>query len=153
MVTTSNFRGLLPSLAYEDANAMLDWLSATFGFVERSRYVDTGDVVRQAEMLVGDQELWLSGHGPGYWADHGGRPNLWIGVWVDDVDAQYERIRGAGVEVEAPVDRDYDVRSLNIFDPEGYHWGFLKRLGTGYTQTVPTEDGGLREILSDPLKD
>lgn len=41
------------------------------------------------------------------------------------------------------------MRSLNIFDPEGYHWGFLKRLGTGYVQTRPTEEGGLREILTD----
>jgi uncharacterized glyoxalase superfamily protein PhnB len=149
MKTASNFQGLLPCLPYQDANTMLDWLSTTFGFTERSRYVDQDGIVRQAEMLVGGQELWLSGHGPGYWAGRGGRPDLWIGVWVDDVDAQYERIRATGVDTDAPVDRDYDVRSLNVFDPEGYQWGFLKRLGQGYVQSVPTDEGGLQEILPD----
>lgn len=149
MTTTSNFRALLPSLAYEDAGPALEWLSASFGFVERSRYVDRHDVVIQAEMLVGDQELWLGGKGAGYWAARGGGPDLWIGVWVDDVDAQYERVRSAGVECEAPVDRDDDVRSFNVHDTEGYLWGFLKRIGAGYVQTIPTEEGGLREILAD----
>lgn len=149
MTTSSNVRALLPCLNYDDAGTALDWLSDTFGFVERSRYVDADDVVIQAEMMVGDQELWLGGKAAGYWAEHGGKPDQWIGVWVDDVDAQYERVRAAGVECEAPVDRDYDVRSFNVYDPEGYLWGFLTRLGTGYVQTVPTEDGGLREILAD----
>ena len=143
------FHGLLPCLDYEDAGTMLDWLSSTFGFAERARYVDADGIVRQAEMRVGDQELWLSGRGAGYWADRGAPPDLWIGVWVDDVDAHYDRVRAAGLEAEAPIDRDYDVRSFNVFDPEGYHWGFLKRLGVPYVQTTPIEDGGLREILPD----
>jgi uncharacterized glyoxalase superfamily protein PhnB len=149
MTNPATFNGLLPCLNYEDAGAALDWLAATFGFVERARYVDGDGLVRQAEIHVGDQELWLAGRGAGYWSDHGGRPDLWLGVWVDDVDAQYARVRAAGVEADAPADQDYDVRSFNVFDPEGYHWGFLKRLGVDYVQTIPTEAGGLREILPD----
>lgn len=139
------FTGVVVGTRYEDANTMLDWLSRVFGFEERARYVDKDGVVRQAEMFIGDTELWFSGHGPGLWKDHG--PDQFIGVWVDDVDAQYERVRAAGVEAEAPVDRDYDVRSFNVTDPEGYLWGFMKRLGTGYVQTIPTEEGGWEEIL------
>jgi uncharacterized glyoxalase superfamily protein PhnB len=146
---STNFQALLPYLSYEDAGAAMDWLSATFGFEERSRYIDADGVVQQAEMRVGDQELWIGARPSGHWAEHGGRPDTWIGVWVDDVDAQYERVRAAGVDCEKPVDRDYDVRSFNVSDPEGVQWGFLKRLGTGYVQKVPTEEGGLREVLSD----
>ena len=149
MTKPATFNGLLPCLNYEDAGAALDWLAATFGFAERARYVDGDGLVRQAEMHVGDHELWLAGRGAGYWADHGGPPDLWLGVWVDDVDAQYERVRAAGVDADAPADQDYDVRSFNVLDPEGYHWGFLKRLGVDYVQTIPTEAGGLREILPD----
>jgi uncharacterized glyoxalase superfamily protein PhnB len=148
-MTDINFNGLLPYLNYEVVGPAMDWLSETFGFVERARYVDADGVVQQAEMRVGDMELWIGGRPKGYWAEHGGKPDIWIGVWVDDVDAQYERVRAAGVECEEPVDRDYDVRSFNVFDPEGIHWGFLKRLGTGYVQKIPTEDGGLEEILAD----
>ncbi len=143
-----SFAGMTPCLDYEDAGAALDWLSRVFGFTERARYVDKDGIVRQAEMRVGSIELWLSGRDPGHWESRGGGPSLWIGVWVDDVDAQHARVAAAGVEAEAPVDRDYDVRSFNVHDPEGYHWGFLRRLGTDYVQTRPTEEGGLEEILA-----
>jgi uncharacterized glyoxalase superfamily protein PhnB len=140
------FTGVVIGTRYEDANGMLDWLARVFGFEERARYVDRDGVVRQAEMRVGDAELWFSGHGAGsLWKDGG--PGQFIGVWVDDVDAMYERVAAAGVEAEAPVDRDYDVRSFNVIDPEGYMWGFMKRLGTGYIQRIPTEEGGWEEIL------
>jgi uncharacterized glyoxalase superfamily protein PhnB len=140
------FTGLVPYVRYEDAGAALDWLSRVFGFEERARHVDKDGLVQQAEMMVGDHELWLSGHGPGYWEKEGRRPDEFVGVWVDDVDAQYERVRAAGVDADPPEDRDYDVRTFNVRDPEGYLWGFMRRLGTGYVQRIPTEEGGLEEI-------
>ena len=41
------------------------------------------------------------------------------------------------------------MRSYSVKDPEGVSWGFMKRLGTGYVQKIPTEEGGLEEVLSD----
>jgi uncharacterized glyoxalase superfamily protein PhnB len=140
------FTGVVVGTKYEDANGMLDWLARVFGFRERARYVDKDGKVIQAEMLIGDTELWFSGHEPGsLWGD--GKADQFVGVWVDDVDAMHRRVTAAGVEAEAPVDRDYDVRSFNVTDPEGYLWGFMKRLGKGYVQRIPTEEGGLEEIL------
>lgn len=145
MTDTVTFGGFVPYLPYEDAGAALDWLSRVFGFEERARYVDKDGVVQQAEMRAGAAELWVSGLRPG--ADADKYADNWIGVWVDDVDAMYERIRAAGIEVAAPVDKDYDVRTIDLKDPGGYWWGFMKRLGTGYVQKIPTEEGGLEEIL------
>ena len=69
-------------------------------------------------------ELWLDGSGTE------GRPKpVWIGIWVDDVDAMYAQVRAAGVEVDAPVDRDFGVHMLTVEDPEGYQWGFMRRIG------------------------
>lgn len=142
------FEGLTPYLNYEDAGAALDWLSRVFGFQERSRYVDKDGVVRQAEMLVGTTELWLGGRGPGHWESRGRRPDDFIMVWVDDVDAMYDRVVAAGAEVQRPPkDESYDVRSLPVKDPEGYTWNFIRRLGTGYIQTKSLDEGGLQEIL------
>jgi uncharacterized glyoxalase superfamily protein PhnB len=143
------FEAVTPYLDYEDAGAMLDWLSRVFGFEERSRFVDKDDIVREAEMLVGDTLLWFGGRGPGYWEKEGRRPSQYILVWVDDVDAMYERVRGAGVEADPPKDETYDVRSLRVQDPEGYNWNFMRRLGTGYIQTTPLEEGGLAEVRPD----
>ena len=84
--------------------------------------------------------------GPGYWESRGGPPKHWTGVWVDDVDAMHRRVVAAGVEAPEPEDRDYDVRSFNVDDPEGYSWGFLKRLGTGYQPSRTPEEGALVEI-------
>jgi uncharacterized glyoxalase superfamily protein PhnB len=142
------FEGLVPHLKYEDAGAMLDWLSRVFGFQERSRFVDKDRIVRQAEMRLGTGELWLGGMGAGYWDRVGHGPDQWIGVWVDDVDAMHARVVAAGVDAPAPEDQSYDVRSFNVKDPEGYHWGFLRRTGTGYIQTKSLDDGGLEEILA-----
>ncbi len=144
----TEFQGLVPYLFYEDAGAALDWLSRVFGFEERARYIDKDGTVRQAEMLVGDHELWFSGHGPGFWEEKGGRPDTWIGVWVDDVDAMYERVKAAGIESAPPEDKDYDVRSYSVTDPEGVSWGFMKRLGKPYVQRIPTDEGGLEEVLA-----
>ena len=58
-------------------------------------------------------------------------------------------MKEAGVEADPPKDETYDVRSLRVQDPEGYNWSFMRRLGTGYIQTTPLEEGGLAEVRPD----
>lgn len=140
-----SFGGLTPYLHYEDAGAMIDWLARTFGFEERARYVDADGVVQEAEMLVGDTELWMAGHGPGYWEEKGSRPEQLILVWVSDVDAHFARVSAAGVTADAPRDKPYGVRTYDVTDPEGYQWGFMRRTGA----PVVLEDGW-REIRPSP---
>jgi uncharacterized glyoxalase superfamily protein PhnB len=143
-MTTARFTGITPYLHYEDAGGMADWLTRVFGFEERARYVDHEGTARQVEMLVGGTELWMSGHGPGYWTERGGGPDQLILVWVDDVDAHHTRVRAAGIGADDPEDKTYDVRTYTVTDPEGYRWDFLARIGTGYQKT---SDGGLTEVL------
>jgi catechol 2,3-dioxygenase-like lactoylglutathione lyase family enzyme len=38
-----------------------------------------------------------------------------------DLDAAYEHLRARGVVVEPPVVRDYGMRQLSFFDPDGYN--------------------------------
>jgi uncharacterized glyoxalase superfamily protein PhnB len=120
--------GLVPYLFYDDAAAMLAWYGRVFGFVEKSRWAGADGRVQNAEMLVGDSELWLDGGGQRYVERDGKRANQWIGVWVDDPDAMHERVRSAGVEAGPPEDKPYGVRMLTVVDPEGYNWGFMRRL-------------------------
>lgn len=137
-----SFQGITPYLHYEDAAANLEWLARVFGFEEMSRFVDDGARVREAEMHVGDQQLWLSGRDPGYWDEKGRGPEQLILVWVDDVEAQYERVKAAGVDANPPEDKPYGVRMFNVTDPEGYDWGFMQPTGKGYEQS----EGGLAEV-------
>ena len=122
--------GIVPYLFYEDAGAMLDWYSRVFGFAELSRWRDAQGKVTNAEMSVGQTELWLDGNGPAYWEKHGRGPSPWIGVWVDDIDTLLARVRAAGIEVDDPAERDFGVRmSGEVTDPAGYRWSFMQRVG------------------------
>lgn len=140
------FSGVTPYLHYEDGAAMLEWLARVLGFQERTRFVDKDGRVAEAEMAIGDNQLWFAGHQPGYWASKGHGPEQLTLIWVDDVDAHHAKVKAAGVEADAPVDQSYGVRSYNVTDPEGYQWGFMTALDTGYAQTTPLEEGGLQEI-------
>src|SRR5262245_48697815 len=133
-MTSVHFAGITPNLKYEDAGAAIDWLVRVFGFEERARYLDLHGVVKQAELYVGDTEVWLSGHGKGYWETHVRGPAQNLVVWVNDVDAQHRRITAAGVAAPAPVDQTWGVRNFYVTDLEGYLWGFYKRLPGGFRQ-------------------
>jgi uncharacterized glyoxalase superfamily protein PhnB len=125
MSTPPDYRGIVPYLFFDDAEAALDWYSRVFGFEEIGRWTNDQGRVQNAEMRVGDTEVWLDGGGARKMDDE--RPS-WIGIWVDDVDAVRERIQAAGVECEAPVDRDFGVRMMNVPDGMGHLWGFMRRL-------------------------
>ena len=121
---TIAYRGVVPYLFYDDVAAAMQWYTRVFGFEELGRWTDSAGVIRNAEMRVGDTELWLDGSGKRKDLDE--RP-VWIGIWVDDVDAVYAQVLSAGVECEPPLDRDFAVRMLNVPDGMGYLWGFIKR--------------------------
>jgi uncharacterized glyoxalase superfamily protein PhnB len=120
--------GLTPYLFYDDAAAMLEWYSRVFGWVEIGRWLGDDGSVQNAEMAVGEGELWLDGGGWRWFDAEGNRAPVWTGVWVDDVDAVHDRVRAAGVEAEPPVTRDFGLRMLTVTDPAGYQWGFQARV-------------------------
>jgi uncharacterized glyoxalase superfamily protein PhnB len=123
---TPQFQGITPYLHYDDVASMIDWLTSVFGFVERGRWLDAQGVLRNAELWAGDSEIWLDGD-PDYWKQKNRRPEEWIGVWVDDVDAMYGRVEAAGVITAPPENKFYGIRVFQVVDPEGYTWGFIQR--------------------------
>lgn len=118
--------GVTPYVIYRDALAMIDWLVEKLGFEERGRFIGTDGRVHNAELRVNQTEVWVDGRSPDPWNGND-RPIQWNGIWVDDVDAAYDRLIRAGVEAPEPRDENYGVRSFNVRDPEGGMWGFLRR--------------------------
>jgi PhnB protein len=124
-----NYGTVVPYVFYEDAVAMLDWFARVFGWVEIGRWADASGRIHNAEMLAGTSEIWIDGGGPAaHLTSEDPRLGRWIGVWVDDPDLLYRRVRDAGVEVDPPVDRPFGVRMCTVTDPGGYHWCFMKRI-------------------------
>lgn len=122
---TTAYKGIVPYLFFDDADAALAWYSRVFGFEEIGRWTNDDGQIQNAEMRVGETELWLDGSGRRKDTDE--RPT-WIGIWVDDVDAIYQQVQAAGIECEPAVDREFGVRMLTVPDGMGHLWGFIRRL-------------------------
>ena len=122
---TDEYKGLVPYLFYDDIESTMAWYERVFGFVETGCWKNDDGIVQNAEMRVGNTELWLDGGGRRSQDSDDTRPT-WIGVWVDDPDAMFERVRQANVPCDPPVTREFGVRMLTVSDPEGYLWGFMR---------------------------
>ena len=120
-----DYRGVVPYLFYDDVESAMAWYTRVFGFEEIGRWHNEAGDIQNAEMRLGTTELWLDGSGRCQDTDE--RPN-WIGIWVEDVDAVYRQVTGAGVTCEAPLDREFGVRMLNVDDGMGHLWGFIRRI-------------------------
>jgi uncharacterized glyoxalase superfamily protein PhnB len=121
---------ITPYVLYEDCAAALDFLSNAFGFEETLRYDDHGNI-NHAEMKVGG-DSWIMMGDPGDAFEsprRGGYTGSQIHIYVDDVDAHFERAKAAGAEiVDEPEDQFYGDRSYSAKDPEGHRWTFAKRV-------------------------
>ena len=103
----SNFERIIPVLTYQDIAAAHDFLVNAFGF-------NGGGVSRNAE----GQPI----HGE---VRAGDVANSGLFVYVDNVDAHYERARAAGALIDSqPVDQPYGQREYGARDLEGHRWWF-----------------------------
>ena len=133
-------------LAYADAAAAIDWLTAAFGFREREgqRHTDEAGVVGHAELELDGSIVMLATPNADYqgprrhaetceaarrWLD-----NPWVidGVFVeiDDLDAHHAHAVAAGARIlREPEDPGVGVRIYTAEDPEGHRWMFGDRSG------------------------
>lgn len=113
------------TLQAEDANALITYLTETFGFRLTARY-DDGDTVAHAELLwpEGAGGVMLGSYREGRaWSRKPGTAGTY--VVVQDVDALHDRAQKAGAEVVIPLsDTTYGSREFGVKDPEGNLWSF-----------------------------
>ena len=128
-----------PYLLYEDTNAAVDWLSRAFGFEEHLRFTNDDGLITHAELRLDDGVVFLGRPGADYRnPKHLGAVTVGIHVYVDAVDAHYERAREAGAEILAePADQDYGDRRYTAADLEGHYWFFAQ-----HVRDVAPEDWG-----------
>jgi uncharacterized glyoxalase superfamily protein PhnB len=116
---------VLPHVDYRNLAGALEWLAAAFGFREHYHY---GDPLSGAQVFLGKAYIMLKQAPPeqatpaelGY-----GTQSLTI--FVDDVEAHYERAKAAGARiVEEPHVTCYGELQYAALDPEGHHWLFSR---------------------------
>ena len=106
---------VVPILAYPDVTTAVAFLTAAFGFVERTRIGED----HRAQMAVGFDGAVIVADiaSDRSTPEQSAHPHM-IRVRVDDVEAAFARARDAGaVVVEAPVDREYGERDCTLVDP------------------------------------
>jgi uncharacterized glyoxalase superfamily protein PhnB len=114
---------VLPHIVYDDVTEALAWLTAVFGFTEYYRY---GEPVSGAQMYLGNAHMMINSAGEGSATPAKvGRLTQSLTVFLEDVDAHYERTRAAGARiVEELHETCYGERQYGVKDLAGHHWLF-----------------------------
>jgi PhnB protein len=108
---------VLPHVHPGAARKYIDFLKRAFGAQEMDVF-EHGGRVMHAAVRVGDAVLEM-----GEPEDRTGIPSNGFFLFVDDVEAAYERALAAGAtSVRPPDDIPYGSRSAIVRDPEGYLW-------------------------------
>lgn len=117
---------VIPSLIIDGAPAAIKFYDAVLGTTVRMRMDSPDGRVGHAELQLGDSVLMLADEFPdmGYLGPKSvGGTSVTLSVYVDDVDAVFERALAAGAtEVRAVENQFYGDRSGQFEDPFGHRW-------------------------------
>jgi MerR family transcriptional regulator, thiopeptide resistance regulator len=122
------FERIIPVLTYQDIAAAHDFLVQAFGFVAGGvERTPEGHAVH-GEVRAGDATIWLHRVIAEHHLDSpvaADVANSGLFVYVDDVDAHYQRARSAGARIDSePVNQPYGQREYGARDLEGHRWWF-----------------------------
>ncbi|HEX2069246.1 MAG TPA: VOC family protein [Actinomycetota bacterium] len=138
---TQTTRAAVPMISYEDVAAAVDWLTNAFGFRETGqRYTDEEGRVTHAELELDGALVYLGWPGPEYQGpDHHAKEcdhaRTWLNhpyvidgvhIYVDDLDAHYERAKQAGARILREPQTEPYGRLYNAADLEGHRWMFMQ---------------------------
>jgi PhnB protein len=108
-----------PYLVAAGAQRVIDFAKTAFDATELRRYDNPDGSIMHAEMRIGDTVIMI-GDGAEGWPPF----PVFLHVYVDDVDATYERALAAGgesVQVPERINDDPDRRG-GVKDPAGNTW-------------------------------
>jgi len=121
------YRTITPALTVRNAGEAIEFYKEAFGAEERERMTTPdGKYVVHAELKIGDSIFMLGEEMPGM--DHRspqslGGASVGFYVYVEDVDAAFERATAAGATVKAPVENMFwGDRVGTVIDPSGHIW-------------------------------
>ena len=137
-------------LAYQRIPEALAFLQAAFGFPERvdRRLEGPNGSIIVTEIAVGDAYIVLGGAG-----SHGvlsprnaGGATEGLMVYVDDVDAHFQRAKAGGAEiVSEPSDQYWGDRRYEARDIEGHVWFFHQRTRDVSKEEIARIEEGFRK--------
>jgi uncharacterized glyoxalase superfamily protein PhnB len=134
---------VIPVLVYPDVREAVAWLSAAFGFAERTRIGES----HRAQMSIGEDGAMIVADVRGeQQAPQEGIVTHVMKLRVDNVGAWYERARAHRARVlEPPTDREYGERECTVEDLAGHRWQFTETV-----RDVAPEEYGCQTVAPWP---
>jgi PhnB protein len=121
-----DYRGLIPTLAVDDASQAIDFYKQAFGATEKMRMQGPDGKIAHAEIEIGDGVVMLSDPFPQGSLKSPrelGASTMGVFLYVEDVDSFVEKAVDAGATVTMPVDDMFwGDRYGKIADPFGHEW-------------------------------
>jgi PhnB protein len=120
------YHTLTPFLTVRDAARAIEFYKEAFGAKERGVMKGPDGKVMHAELMIGDSVIMLSDEFPEYGALSplsSGGAGMGLHIYVDGVDAAFDRAVKAGAQIEMPVtDQFWGDRYGKLKDPFGHKW-------------------------------
>lgn len=115
-----------PYLVFNDPEQAVDFYHQALGAVELSRQTGEDGRIRHAEIRIGDSTFMLAATNPAFpfmrsVEEMGGSPVQFF-LYVDGVEARFQRALDAGAEVVMPIAEQTYGRSGGFKDPFGIIW-------------------------------
>ena len=135
---------VLPHIVYQNVVDAIQWLTKTFGFTEHYHY---GNPVSGAQMYLGGAWIMVRQARPGNKSPAElGYGTQSVTVFVDDVQAHFERSKSAGAKiVEDLHETMYGELQYGVQDLDGHHWLFAR-----HARDVSPEEWGA-ELVGHPF--
>ncbi|HEX2057835.1 MAG TPA: VOC family protein [Actinomycetota bacterium] len=130
---------VMPYLHVDGAADAIGFYEKVFGATERMRMPDPSGKIGHAELQLGDSVIMLADEYPDMGirgpAAYGGS-GVTISVYVEDVDAVFQRAVDAGAKVVRDLENQfYGDRSGQFEDPFGHRWSVASRV-----EDVPSDE-------------
>ena len=118
------YHSITPSFCVDGAQKFINFLKEVFAAQDRFKMDGPGGKVMHAELNIGDSAVMVSDVMPQWPAKSNS-----LYVYVDDVDAAYQRALKAGAtSVRAPENAFYGDRTSAVQDPFGNMWGMATHI-------------------------
>lgn len=126
------YHTLTPYLAVDNAAEAIEFYKRAFGAEERLRMPAPDGSIMHAELRIGDSVVMMGDENPDLGAPSpktlGGSP-AGVMIYVEDVDATFERAVAAGAKEEAPpMDMFWGDRFGKLVDPFGHKWSLATHI-------------------------
>jgi PhnB protein len=120
------YHTLTPFLTVRDAARAIEFYKQAFGAVERGVMKGPDGKIMHAELKIGDSIIMLSDEFPEFGSvspQTVGGSGMGLHIYLDGVDAAFDRAVKAGAQVEMPVmDQFWGDRYGKLKDPFGHKW-------------------------------